>query len=265
MEKQGRNHRMITAGFDIGTRVVKVCVVEDGRIAGWAKDVLDDRIETVIKRTYKSALGNAGIRKRAIKKILATGYCSEMLSGKIQHVSEALCVSRAAGFLNNKLRTVIDIGGLFINIVINGENGRLVDAISNDKCAAGSGKFLEIVSEATEVPLDSVSGSVLKSRKPYVIKSNCAVFAKSEVISRINEGHDSNDIIASVVYSIASRAVTMLEKINAPDEITLIGGVSRIGAMGLIIEELSSRKITPLTADPQIISALGAALIAQGK
>ena len=165
--------------------------------------------------------------------------------------------------MNNKIRTVIDIGGLFINIVTNDENGRLVDALSNDQCAAGSGKFLEMTSEATEIPLSAISSNFLTSRKPYTIKSSCAIFAESEMISRINEGHDGNDIMASVVYSIASRAVTLLEKINAPDDVTLIGGVSKIGGLELILQELSSRKISALPADPQIISALGAALLAQ--
>jgi predicted CoA-substrate-specific enzyme activase len=256
---------MISAGFDIGTRVIKVCVVEDGRTAGCAKTALDGSIDIVIKKTYESALENAGVKESKIKKVLATGYGSEMLKGKIQPVPEALCVSRAAHFLNNKIRTVIDVGGLFINIVTNDENGRLADVLANDKCAAGSGKFLEMISEATEIPLSSVSSSFSTSRKPYIIKNNCAVFAESEVVSMINEGHDSNDIIASVVYSIASKAVTLLEKMNAPDDIALIGGVSQIGVLGPIIEELSSRKISALPADPQIISALGAALLAQEK
>jgi predicted CoA-substrate-specific enzyme activase len=188
-----------------------------------------------------------------------------MLKGKIQPVSEALCISKAAYFFDDKIRTVIDIGGLSINIVTIDDNGHLKDTISNYRCAAGSGKFLEMVSKATEISLSSISLSVVTSERPCSIKSNCAVFAESEVISRINSGDDGNAIVASVLYSIASRTVTLLEKISAPDDIALIGGVSKIGVLRLILENLAARNIAELPADPQIISAFGAALIAQGK
>jgi len=128
---------MITAGFDIGTRVIKACVVDNGKIAGWSKSTLDDRIDKVIKKTYVSALDKAGIRKGKVGKVLATGYCSEMLNGKIRPVSEALCISRAANFFDKKIRTVIDIGGLSINIITIDDDGHLKDTISNDRCAAG--------------------------------------------------------------------------------------------------------------------------------
>ncbi len=256
---------MITAGFDIGTRVIKACIVDDGKIAGWSKSTLDDRIDKVINKTYVSALDQAGVKKSKVGKVLATGYCSEMLHGKIRPVSEALCISRAAYFFNNKIKTVIDIGGLSINIITMDDNGHLKDTISNDRCAAGSGKFLEMASEATEISMSSISSSVMISGRPCSIKSNCAVFAESEIISRINAGHSGNDIIASVLYSIASRAVTLLERISAPDDMALIGGVSKIGVLRSILEELTARKIAELPADPQIISAFGAALIAQGK
>lgn len=256
---------MITAGFDIGTRVIKACIVDNGKIVGWSKSTLDDRIDKVIKKTFTSALDKAGVKQGKVEKALATGYCSEMLKGKIQPVTEPLCIARAAHFFDNKIRTVIDIGGLSINITTLDDKGHLKETISNDRCAAGSGKFLEMVSEATEIPMDSISSSVMKSGKPCNIKSNCAVFAESEVISRINAGHSVNDIIASVLYSIASRTVTLLEKISAPDDMVLIGGVSKIGVVRSILEELVVRKIAELPADPQIISAFGAALIAQGK
>ncbi|MBN1365642.1 MAG: hypothetical protein JW976_12600 [Syntrophaceae bacterium] len=256
---------MITAGLDIGTRVIKACIVDNGKLIGWSKSGLNDRIDRVIKKAYSSALDRAGIRKSKVGKILATGYCSEMLSGKIQPVSEALCISKAAYFFDDKIRTIIDIGGLSINIVTIDDSGHLKDTISNYRCAAGSGKFLEMVSKATEISMSSISSSVITSRRPCSIKSNCAVFAESEIISRINAGHDGNDIVASVLYSIASRAVTLLEKINAPDDISLIGGVSKVDVLRLILEELAARKITTLPAEPQIISAFGAALIAQGK
>jgi len=256
---------MITAGFDIGTRVIKACVVDYERIIGWSKSTLDDRIDKVIKKTYASALDKASIKKGRVEKILATGYCSEMLRGKIQPVTEGLCIARAAHFFDSKIRTVIDIGGLSINIITLDDKGNVKETVSNDRCAAGSGKFLEMVSEATEIPMSSISSSVMTSGRPCSIKSNCAVFAESEVISRINAGHNVNDIIASVLYSIASRAVTLLEKINAPDDMALIGGVSKIVVLKSILEELITRKVTELPADSQIISAFGAALIAQGK
>lgn len=256
---------MITAGLDIGTRVVKACIVDNGSMVGWSKSELNDRMDKVIKKAYGSALDKAGIRKGKVEKVLTTGYCSEMLNGKIQPVSEALCISKAAHFFDDTIRTVIDIGGLSINIITIDDNGHLKDTISNYRCAAGSGKFLEMVSKATEISFSSISLSVVTAERPCSIKSNCAVFAESEVISRINAGHDGNDIIASVLYSIASRAVTLLEKISAPDDIALIGGVSKIGVLRLILENLVARNITELPADPQMMSALGAALIAQGK
>jgi predicted CoA-substrate-specific enzyme activase len=257
---------MITAGFDIGTRVIKVCIVDDTEILGFAKSEIETDVEKIIETIYENTLRNIGLKRRDIKKIIATGYCSELVKDAAYTISEFPCIARAAYHLDNNIRTVIDIGNLFVCVATINDNGFFDDSISNEKCATGSGGFLEMASEAIEIPFESITESALQSKagKSYIITSSCAVFAESEIISQVNNGMDKNDIIAGVINSIVLRVVSLLEKINVRDKICLIGGVSKVEAFRLKFEEMISKKTSTLSVDPQIIAAYGAALIAQG-
>jgi predicted CoA-substrate-specific enzyme activase len=253
---------MISAGFDIGTRYVKACIVDEARILGFAIGEADREMGRLIKGIYKKALEISGVTKRNVKKIMATGYGSTLVRYTGQTIPEAPCIARAVNTVNKNVRIVVDVGGLFINIICIDERGLIGDSFTNDRCAAGSGKFLEMVSEAVDVPFMSISDCALSSDNPYSISSSCAVFAESEIISQVNSGREGSDIVAGVLTSIAARAATLLGRIDLTGDIALCGGISKIPAFRIIFQRLIGKDVVMLPLDHQVITAYGAALLA---
>jgi len=256
---------MIGIGYDIGTRFVKACLVEDENMLGFSIQEAGIGISESIEAARNSALRMAGIKKRKIKKIAATGFGGNMVKKAHKRATIESCLAKAGGLLNEKVRTVIDIGGLFIHVVTIGNDGRIDDFCKNEICAAGSGKFLELVSSAVELPVSSISESALKSSTPYELGSSCAVFAESEVISQVNSGRNSNDIIAGVIASIAAKVATLTNRIDAKEKIAIAGGVSKIEAFRNILANVLKKEIVPLSIDYQIVTAYGAAMLAVEK
>jgi (R)-2-hydroxyacyl-CoA dehydratese activating ATPase len=256
---------MISAGFDIGTRFIKACIIEGTEILGFAMSEVDREMGKLIKGVYKKALEISCVSKSNVKKILATGYGSTLVRYTGSTLPVAPCIARAVNTINKNIRIVVDVGGLFINIISIDEHGFITDSFTNDRCAAGSGKFLEMVSEAVDVPFMSISDCALSSNNPYGINSSCAVFAESEIISQVNSGRDGCDIMAGVLTSIATRAVTLLGRTDMPGDIALCGGISKIPAFSIIFQRLIEKHVHVLPLDLQIIAAYGAALIAGGE
>ncbi len=252
-------------GRDIGTRFIKTCIVENDRIIGYSIDEANREFNETLEASFLSALKMAGIKKRKIKKTITTGYGRMMFENDANTISEGICLAKAAFHLDKDIKTIIDTGSLFIHIATINEKGKLDDHCENEKCAAGSGKFLEMIAEAINVPIDSISAAALTSSAPYTLSNTCSVFAESEVISQINAGADSSDIIAGVIHSIASKISTLLSRVAADDQIAVVGGVAKIEAFCTILAKELKRTISPLPIDCQIATAYGAALLAQDK
>ena len=180
-------------------------------------------------------------------------------------LGEAACTARASFFLDCNVRTVIDMGGLFITVSTIDQNGFLETTNVNERCAAGSGKFLEMVAEAVGVPFTMISSLASQSTQPYSFSSNCAVFAESEIISQVNAGMKSSDVLAGVIRAVASKAASLIDGAGAEDSIALIGGLAKIPAVREMVSELTGRKMITLPIDGQSVAAFGAALLPQGK
>lgn len=257
---------MITAGFDIGTRFFKICLTEGLCIlASFCGEAGRDP-DRAIRSAYRTLLRKAGLTPRLVEKIIATGHGADLVRGAAYKLLEPACIARAVHRTDPCVRTVVDVGSLFIRIVSIDENGFLEDSLLNEPCAAGSGKFLELVCDALDVPFQCVSEHAAASREPYVLTSTCAVFAESEVISQINAGARSEDILAGIVQSIVSKVVTLLVKSGAAEGRTaLIGGVSAVPLFREELARAAGRDFTLLPLSPQMVPAYGAALLAQGR
>jgi predicted CoA-substrate-specific enzyme activase len=255
---------MITAGIDVGTRFVKVCLTDGNIILGSSFNEIKRDIEKVVKDTFADALKSGGIKKREVKKTISTGYGAHLVRMAEYPIHDPACIARAAHTLNPTIKTVIDIGALFIRIISINENGFSDAHYENDLCAAGSGKFLEVIANVLEIPFSQISEYCLKAENPYVISSSCAVFAESEIISQINSGANSSDIIAGVVESIVHKATSLLGKSGILEKISLTGGVAKIPAFANALKKSTGKEIVFLPIDPQMMSAYGAALLAQG-
>lgn len=243
---------------------MKVCVARGGEMAGGASEPVAGDLRGVCRKAFRRACGRAGVSPRHVRRVAATGFGAVHVNGAGACLPVSLCAARGAHALAPAVRTVVDAGGLFLTVTSLDETGQAVDSITNDPCAAASGKFLEMVAGALEVPFEEVSARVQDSASPYRISSTCAVFAESEVISRVNTGADPADILAGVVGSIAGRAATLLEKVQAGEPMVLVGGLARIDAFVRIFEGLTGRQAPPLSPYPGLVPAYGAALAAAG-
>lgn len=253
------------AGVDIGSLTAKAVILNEDEIVAHSLIPVTVSPEKIGRAALEEALKAAQLKLEELKYIVATGY--GRISAPYAHstTSEITCHARGAYFLNPKVRTVVDMGGQDCKAIRVGERGQVVDFAMNDKCAAGTGRFLEVLAKVFDVPLDELGPLCLKAEARVPISSTCTVFAESEVISLMAQGEKLENIISGIHLSIARRVVGILSKIGVEKELIFTGGVGKNLGMRKTLEELLEMEMADLNWDPQLVGALGAALIAKGK
>lgn len=210
---------------------------------------------------YREALGEAGLQQADI--VVATGYGRHGIGFARKAVSEITAHAKGVHFLYPDVQGIIDIGGQDSKVIVI-EDGRVADFQMNDKCAAGTGRFLEHTARALEVSVDELGRLAIASQAPANISSMCTVFAESEVISLRAQGCSKEDIAAGLVDSIARRVAAMARPMGLKEHVALVGGVAKNEGIRAALErELGVKLFVP--DQPQITGALGAALIASEK
>jgi len=252
---------MNTVGIDVGTRFVKTSVVRDGKLLGSSIDEIKKSIYQVISDSYRRARRQAGIRRFRVDRLASTGFGAELVRRSLS-TSQELCMVRAAQAFDPSVRTVIDIGSLFIRIASVGENGRVLDSCVNEKCAAGSGRFLEMIADTLGIPVAQISEVAASSREPFKFSNVCAVFAESEIISELNKGRKGADILAGMIRAIASKIQTLVERLQAKGPFALIGGVANVSFLQTALGEILGAPIVSAPLSPQLMLSYGAALVA---
>ena len=254
---------IITMGIDVGSTASKAVILKNGQdIIG--KSLIDVGTGTSgPERAIKMAFEDAGLTKEDMMFIMGTGYGRNSLDIADHNMSELSCHARGASFLMPSVHTVIDIGGQDVK-VIQIENGAMVNFQMNDKCAAGTGRFLDVMAKVLEVKVSELGDLAAQSKKRVDISSTCTVFAESEVISQLAQGTEKSDIINGVHHSVASRVVGLAHRVGVRDDVMMTGGVAQNkGVLMALEEELGHIVHTfPLT---QYVGALGAALFAYQK
>ena len=250
-----------TMGIDVGSTASKCVILGDG------KEIVGKSLVSVgagtsgPARAIREVLDSCGMKKEDMAYVLATGYGRNSLEDIAdQQMSELSCHARGACFLFPKVRTVIDIGGQDVKI-LEIENGMMINFAMNDKCAAGTGRFLDVMARVLEVKVEDLAPLGAQSTVQVGISSTCTVFAESEVISQLAKGTDKRDIINGIHRSVASRVVGLAHRIGVRDEVVMTGGVAQnYGVVEALQKELGHEIHTsPLT---QYNGALGAALFA---
>jgi predicted CoA-substrate-specific enzyme activase len=212
----------------------------------------------VAESIYRAVQADAGIHGGEVENVVATGYGRESIEFANKAVSEITAHAAGVHYLFPDVRGIIDIGGQDSKVIAV-ENGRVMNFLMNDKCAAGTGKFLELTAKALEVSIEALGGLALASRSPASISSMCTVFAESEVISLRARGLTKEDIAAGLVESIAQRVSVMAKQIGLKENVAFVGGVAKnIGIMASLERELGVTFFVPF--EPQITGALGGAL-----
>lgn len=254
------NASCIYAGIDAGSRAIKLVIFDAGKKSVIASASADQALKQAdrIKYLMTSTLNSAGLTQKDIAAIVSTGYGRNNVPFACKTVTEITCHARGATFLIPGVRTVVDIGGQDSKIIRIDGSGRVHDFIMNDRCAAGTGRFLEIVAKKLEI--DFPDHRATYACQPSLISSMCVVFAETEIIGLLANGEKTENIFAGVQMAVASRIHTMSgRQITGP--VVFTGGVARIPGMPESLEKNLNCKIS-LIREPHMAGALGAALIA---
>ena len=254
---------IITMGIDVGSTASKCIVLKDG------KEIIGKALTDVgagtsgPERVVRSIVETTGMQLEEMDYILATGYGRNSFEQAQSQMSELSCHAKGAAFLFPNVRTVVDIGGQDVK-VIEIENGMMKNFVMNDKCAAGTGRFLDVMARVLEVRVEDLGDLGDKSTKEVGISSTCTVFAESEVISQLAVGTDKCDIIAGIHRSVAGRVSGLCNRVGVRDRVVMTGGVAQNHGIVKALENQLGHEIStsPLT---QYNGALGAALFAYQK
>jgi len=250
------------AGVDVGSTQTKAIVIdEQGRIVGRALTDTGANVVQAAENAFQECLRAEGISEQEVLYVVGTGYGRYRITFGNTQVTEISCHGRGAIHLFPNTRTVVDMGGQDTKAIRVAPNGEIVDFCMNDKCAAGTGRFLGAAAAALDIPLGDLGTVALRSDKPVKISTTCTVFAESEVLSWLGKGKRLEDILWGVHTSIAVRTAGLMRRVGIDDEVTFTGGVSRNPAMVAAIEERIGTKLN-ISEECHYMGALGAALFA---
>lgn len=216
------------------------------------------------KKAFKEALKKSKLSFADFDFVLSTGYGRHGVDFSNKAVSEIICHATALNFLFPSVRSIIDIGGQDSKTISVDADGNVVNFAMNDKCAAGTGRFIEVIAHVLQVPLEDMGRLSLKSKKRCHISSTCTVFAETEVVSLRAQGARRVDLIAGIHRAMASRVVLLGRATGFDKDVAFTGGVAKNIGMKKALEEIIGMKIV-IPQEPQITGALGAALIARNK
>ena len=257
------SERLITAGIDMGSATCQVVIMTDKIILAYANIIAGVNRKETANRALDIAILNANIFRKSIAYIVGTGYGRYLIPFCDKNVTEIACHARGANYFFPQVKTVLDIGGQDCKAIRCNEEGKVKAFAMNDKCAAGTGKSIEVIAKLMGVPLDQIGPLSLdiKTTPPY-FNSACVVFAKSEALKMLRSGVEVNAVLAAYCEALTQRLVSLIHRIGLQEELAISGGVAKnLGVVKRVEETLRTR--ANICFEPQIVGAVGAALIAQ--
>ena len=251
----------IYAGIDAGSRTIKIVLLGPGGQV-LASGLRDQGVEVVslTEELLDGLLDRANLQRGDMARVVATGYARNVIESADTTITEITC--HAAGVLRQspQARTIVEIGGQYSKVIQHDDSGHVRDFAMNDRCAAGTGRFLEVVADKLEVPLDALGDIAARSTSPAAISSMCVVFAETEIIGLLASGEERANIVAGVQHAITSRVSAMVGP-NARGPIVFTGGVALTpGMAGALSNSLDTE--VQIADEPQMTGALGAAILA---
>ncbi len=255
---------MITAGIDIGSTTTKAVILGDGDIFSYALQPTGIDINAVSRQVLMEASEKVGLRFEDLERIVATGYGRISIPFATTTITEITCNAAGVHHLYPNASLVVDIGGQDSKVIKIDSKGRVAQFAMNDKCAAGTGKFLEVAAQTLGVPVSELGEISLQSKNKVTISSTYTVFAQTEIVSLIARQTNKEDIADGLHESIVSRLYGLISSVNPEPnaEIVLTGGVAKNVAIVKLLQRMLGREIL-VPENPQIITALGAALLAR--
>jgi len=270
---------MMTMGIDIGSRSSKCVILEDGKLLTYGTIETGPNIlktaQAVVEAAVQRRAGKWGEYRMPLPEtkvdhlkiedmacIVSTGYGRAIVPFAHRNITEITCHCRGAQWFVPGVTTILDVGGQDTKGIRVGPNGEVADFVMNDKCAAGTGRFMEIVADALHVPLPEIGPLSLKSTKALPFSTTCAAFGRGAAVAMLKEGERKEDILAGLHQAIATRVTALVKKVGIADKFAITGGIGRnVGMVSRIEQKLGGLKVT-LPQEPMIVGALGAALFA---
>ena len=256
---------MYSCGIDIGSVSSEAVIIDQpgngSKILAYEILPTGGDSKQTAENIFQKVIDKAGLSRNQVDSIIATGYGRINIPFADKNITEISCHARGVINYYPETRTVVDVGGQDSKVIKLDIDGNPVDFLMNDKCAAGTGRFLEVMAKALEIDLENFADIFMKTRSKVEISSTCTVFAESEIVSLIGHGVDKNSIVKGLTYSITDRLVSMIERIGLEEPVCMTGGVAKNMAVVRALEEKLEISIS-VPEEPQITGALGAALLA---
>ncbi len=253
---------MYFAGVDIGSTMTKVVLTDaTDKIVSSVKGPTGPEHRQLANEVMKTALEQAKLKLDDIRYIVATGYGRVNVPFADEQITELSCHARGVSSIFPGVRTAIDIGGQDAKCM-KIRNGKLIDFVMNDKCAAGTGRFLEVTAATLGIKLDDLGALSLKSTKKIEISNVCTIFAQQEIVARLSEGEKIEDIIAGLHYAVASRVAILARRLKIEPDVVLTGGVAKNIGVVTAMREILGREIF-IPEEPLLTGALGASILAR--
>ncbi len=254
---------MIVAGCDVGSLTGKVVILNNSEILSYSIVPTTPKPERTARNAMDEALQKGNLVLEDIEYIVGTGYGRVKIPFANSELSELSCHGKGAHSIAPAIRTIIDVGGQDCKVIKVDKNGKILDFAMNDKCAAGTGRFLEVMAKTLELKLEELGPISLQSKNQAKITAQCSVFAETEVVSLMADGVEVPDIVAGIHDAIASRIMSLVYRVGLEKDLTFTGGVAKNIGVVAYLEKRLGVTTTKLSVDPQLMGALGAALTAK--
>lgn len=251
---------VLIAGVDVGAATAKTAIVKDGEFVSYAVMSTGESVVRAAEEVTKKALEKVGYTMDDLTTVVSTGYARHYVKFSKKAISEIVCHARGAHYLLPEVRTIIDIGGQDSKVIQVREDGTVSNFVMNDKCAAGTGRFLEVMAGILNTTIEQIGTISLQSTNPSNISSTCTIFAESEIVSLRAEGALRTDMISGLHKAVGRRVYLMGQTVGYRDRVAFTGGVAMNQGLKKYLEDnIGLPVIVP--ENPQIIGALGAALL----
>jgi bzd-type benzoyl-CoA reductase Q subunit len=256
----------IVAGIDVGSVSSQAVVMADDQIYCYCNTRTGSNSPESAQNALGKALSETDIKQDELQFIVGTGYGRVNIPMAKKAITEIACHARGANYMGGQaIRTILHVGGQDLKGIHCDERGKVTQFLMNDKCAAGTGRGMEVMAELLQVPIIEVGEMSLDvPEEPPPVSSTCVIFAKSEAIGLLRSGWTKNMVLAAYCSAMAHRVVGLLERIGMEKDFTITGGISKnVGVVSRVLKELGLSDSIPLKPDAQIAGGLGAALFAR--
>ncbi len=254
---------MIFAGVDVGSMTAEAVLIDDDELLASSIIVATPNPVTSATLVRDAVLKDSGVPAQDLAYCVSTGYGREKIPFAEHDISEISCHGKGAFWADPSIRTIIDVGGQDCKVIRIDEEGDLKDFVMNDKCAAGTGRFLEGVAKTMGVHVSELGPMALEGVDPVPITSICTVFTQFDVMTFLADGRSREDIGFGVAEALAVRVNRLVKRVGVEANVCITGGVAKNEAVVQATENVLGHEVSPLRIDPQIVGALGAALFAR--